>query len=172
MAIRLCVWFWRHHLISDDAAFKKAVGQAVEQAHAGNLVVFGIRPTAPETGYGYLEVAAPGDAPQSLKSFVEKPDRVPLSDILLKAAITGTRGMFCFTTEHISEKLAHASDVWVASEVAFAQAHESNGITRFEEASFIAQPDISIDYAVMEKAEKIALSLPVLVGRMSALGTL
>ena len=81
--------------------------------------------------------------------------------------------MFCFTTEHISENLAmHASDVWVASEVAFAQAHESNGITRFEEASFIAQPDISIDYAVMEKPKNCNCPCRVSVGRMSALGTL
>ena len=54
----------------------------------------------------------------------------------------------------------------------FAQAHESNGITRFEEASFIAQPDISIDYAVMEKAEKIAI-VPASFGWSDvALGTL
>ena len=154
----VCLVLASDHLISDDAAFKKAVGQAVEQAHAGNLVVFGIRPTAPETGYGYLEVDAPGDAPQSLKSFVEKPDRGTAERYLAEGRYYWNTGMFCFTTEHISENLAmHASDVWVASEVAFAQAHESNGITRFEEASFIAQPDISIDYAVMEKAEKIAI---------------
>ena len=48
-------------------------------------------------------------------------------------------------------------DVWAASEVAFAEAQEEAGVTRFLEASFIAQPDISIDYAVMEKAERIAM---------------
>ena len=51
----------------------------------------------------------------------------------------------------------HAKDVWAASEVAFAEAHEDAGVKRFEEESFIAQPDISIDYAVMEKAEKISM---------------
>ena len=56
------------------SAFKKAVGQAVG-GHAGNLVVFGIRPTAPETGYGYLEVDAPGDAPQSLKVLLKARQR-------------------------------------------------------------------------------------------------
>ena len=80
------------HLISDDAAFEEAVGQAAEQAQAGNLVVFGIRPTAPETGYGYLEVAAAGDALQPLKSFVEKPDRATAEQYLsLRSAIIGTQ---------------------------------------------------------------------------------
>ena len=54
----VCLVLAADHLISDDAAFQKAVGSSSEQAQAGNLVVFGIRPTAPETGYGYLEVAA------------------------------------------------------------------------------------------------------------------
>lgn len=56
--------------------------QAAERAQEGNLVVFGIRPTGPETGYGYLEVAAAGDGPQPLKSFVEKPDRATAEQYL------------------------------------------------------------------------------------------
>ena len=54
----VCLVLAADHLISDDAAFEKAVAQAAEQAQEGNLVVFGIRPTAPEIGYGYIEVAA------------------------------------------------------------------------------------------------------------------
>ena len=66
--------------------------------------------------------------------------------------------MFCFTAGAMAKIWkTHASDVWTASETAFAAAQEEAGVTRFEEASFIAQPDISIDYAVMEKAEKIAM---------------
>ena len=154
----VCLVLAADHLISDYAAFKKAAGQAAEQARAGNLVVFGIRPTSPETGYGYLEVAAAGDAAQSLKSFVEKPDSAAAERYLAEGRYYWNTGMFCFTTGMIAENLAeHASDVWAASEVAFAEAQEDKGVTRFEEASFIAQPDISIDYAVMEKAEKIVM---------------
>ena len=80
----VCLVLAADHLISDDAAFGKAVSQAAEQAQAGDLVVFGIRPTAPETGYGYLEVAAAGDGPQALKSFVEKPDRATAEKYLSK----------------------------------------------------------------------------------------
>ena len=146
------------HLISDDAAFEKAVGQASEQAQAGNLVVFGIRPTGPETGYGYLEVAETGDGPQPLKSFVEKPDRATAEQYLAEGRYYWNSGMFCFTAAVMAENMAaHAGHVWTASEAVFAVAKEEAGVTRFEEASFMAQPDISIDYAVMEKAERISM---------------
>jgi mannose-1-phosphate guanylyltransferase/mannose-6-phosphate isomerase len=154
----VCLVLAADHLISDGVAFEKAVGQAAEQAQEGNLVVFGIRPTGPETGYGYLEVAAAGDDPQPLKSFVEKPDRATAEQYLAEGRYYWNSGMFCFTAGVMVENMAmHSSDVWAASEAAFAGANEKAGVTRFEEDSFIAQPDISIDYAVMEKAEKIAM---------------
>jgi mannose-1-phosphate guanylyltransferase / mannose-6-phosphate isomerase len=156
----VCLVLAADHLISDDAAFEKAVGQAAEQAREGNLVVFGIRPTAPETGYGYLEVAAAGDSLQPLKNFVEKPDRAMAEAYLAAGRYYWNSGMFCFTAGVMAENMeTHASDVWAASQTAFAEAQEDAGVTRFEEASFIAQPDISIDYAVMEKAEKIDMVL-------------
>ena len=154
----VCLVLAADHLISDDAAFEKAVAQAAEQAQEGNLVVFGIRPTGPETGYGYLEVAAVGDSPQVLKSFVEKPDRATAEQYLAAGRYYWNSGMFCFSAGVMAENMAtHSSDVWAASEAAFAEAHEETSVTRFEEDSFIAQPDISIDYAVMEKADKIAM---------------
>jgi mannose-1-phosphate guanylyltransferase/mannose-6-phosphate isomerase len=154
----VCLVLAADHLISDDRAFEKAVAQAARQAQEGNLVVFGIRPTGPETGYGYLEVAEIGDGPQPLKSFVEKPDRATAETYLAEGRYYWNSGMFCFTADVMAENMAaHASDVWAASETAFAEANEEAGVTRFDEDSFIAQPDISIDYAVMEKAEKIAM---------------
>ena len=154
----VCLVLAADHLISDDAAFEKAVGQAAEQAQEGNLVVFGVRPTGPETGYGYLEVASAGDGPQPLKSFVEKPDRARAEQYLAEGRYYWNSGMFCFTAGVMAENMeTHARDVWAASEAAFAEANEEAGVTRFEEDSFIAQPDISIDYAVMEKAEKTAM---------------
>ena len=154
----VCLVLAADHLISDDAAFEKAVAQAAEQAQGGSLVVFGIRPTAPETGYGYLEVAATGDIPQALKSFVEKPDRAMAETYLAEGRYYWNSGMFCFTAGVMAKNLAAlAGDVWAASKTAFAEAQEEVGVTRFAEDSFIAQPDISIDYAVMEKAKKIAM---------------
>jgi mannose-1-phosphate guanylyltransferase/mannose-6-phosphate isomerase len=154
----ICLVLAADHLISDDAAFQKAVAQAAEQAQAGNIVVFGIRPTGPETGYGYLEVAAAGDTPQPLQSFVEKPDRVTAEKYLAEGRYYWNSGMFCFAAGVMAENMeTHASDVWAASEAAFADAKNEAGVTRFAEASFITQPDISIDYAVMEKAESISM---------------
>ena len=153
----VCFILAADHLVSGDAAFSRAVGQAAEQAQADNLVVFGIRPTGPEPGYGYLEVAAV-DAPQPLKSFIEKPDRIAAEQYLSEGRYYWNSGMFCFTVNTMARNLAtHAADVWEASAIAFAKACDEVGVTRFEEASFNAQPNISIDNAVMEKAEKIVM---------------
>jgi len=154
----ICLVLAADHLISDHAAFQKAVAQASEQAQAGNLVVFGIRPTGPETGYGYLEVAETGDGPQPLKSFVEKPDRVTAETYLAEGRYYWNSGMFCFTAGVMAKNMAtHAADVWDASAAVFGKVTSERGAVRFDESIFMAQPDISIDYAVMEKAEKIAM---------------
>ena len=154
----VCLVLAADHLISDDAAFQQAVEQASAQAQAGNLVVFGIRPTGPETGYGYLEVDEAGDGVQPLASFVEKPDRTKAEEYLAAGRYYWNSGMFCFTAGVMSENMAaHAGDVWAASEKASANAQEKAGVTRFEETSFLVLPDISIDYAVMEKTKKIAM---------------
>ena len=154
----VCLVLAADHLIFDDAAFEKAVALATAQAQAGNLVVFGIRPTAPETGYGYLEVEATGDGPQALKSFVEKPDRPTAEKYLAEGRHYWNSGMFCFTAGVMAQNMAaHAGDVWQASEVVFAAAQKTADAIRFDETDFMAQPDISIDYAVMEKADKIAM---------------
>ena len=76
------------HLISNKEAFKKAISQAKYEAESGNLVVFGIRPTAPETGYGYLEVADEGSRPQLLKNF-KKPNRLDAEKFLTAGPIIG-----------------------------------------------------------------------------------
>lgn len=156
----VCLVLAADHLISDDAAFEKAVVQAANQAKEGNLVVFGIRPTAPETGYGYLEVAETSNSPQPLQSFIEKPDRATAEKYLAEGRYYWNSGMFCFTAGLMAENIAaHAGDVWLTSEAAFSDAREEANVIRFEEASFIAQPDISIDYAVMEKANKVVMVL-------------
>ena len=102
----VCFVLAADHLISDDVAFEKAVSQAVEKAQAGNLVVLGIRPTAPETGYGYLEVAAAGDNPMPLQSFVEKPDRATAEKYLAEGRYYWNSGMFCFTADVMAENMA------------------------------------------------------------------
>ena len=154
----VCFVLAADHLISGDEAFEKAVSLAAVQAQLGNLVVFGIRPTAPKTDYGYMEVAEAGDTPQNLLSFVEKPDRATAEKYLAEGRYYWNSGMFCFLADVMAENIAeHAGDVWVATEKALERAQVEKRVTRFEEQSFISLPDISIDYAVMEKANKIAM---------------
>jgi mannose-1-phosphate guanylyltransferase/mannose-6-phosphate isomerase len=154
----LCLVLAADHLISDVSGFVSAVDQAVEQAEMGKIVVFGVRPTSPETGYGYLQVAEGGNTPQALQSFIEKPDRIVAEQYLADGCYYWNSGMFCFAADVMAESIAiNAEDVWASSEDAFAKARKDAGITLFEEESFKAQPDISIDYAVMEKSEKIVM---------------
>ena len=154
----VCLVLAADHLISDDAAFQKAVALAGEQASAGNLVVFGIRPSAPETGYGYIEVAAPSEVPQAVKKFVEKPDRETAERYLAAGRYYWNSGMFCFTAHAMAEALAqHTPDVWGSAQHVFAERTSEESVTRFDEAAFMAQPDISIDYAVMEKADNVTI---------------
>ena len=154
----VCLVLAADHLISDNIAFEKAVSQARERALENNLVVFGIRPTAPETGYGYLEVAEIADTPLHLERFVEKPDRGTAEGYLAEGNYYWNSGMFCFKSAVMAENLAtHAADLWSASEDVFSKAIVETNVTRFEEDSFEAQPDISIDHAVMEKADKIVM---------------
>ena len=113
----VCLVLAADHLISDDAAFEGRSPKLQSRRRAGNLVVFGIRPTAPETGYGYLEVAEAGDGPQPLQSFVEKPDRATAEQYLAEGRYYWNSGMFCFTAGVMAENMAaHADDVWAASE--------------------------------------------------------
>ena len=152
----ICLVLAADHLISGDIAFQQAVTHASNQE--GQLVVFGIRPTTPETGYGYLEVSTMSDMPQALQSFVEKPDRATAEAYLADGRYYWNSGMFCFSAGVMAQALAnHAQDVWAAAQSAFAQSTIEADARLFNETSFCAQPDISIDYAVMEKAKNIAM---------------
>ena len=169
----ICFVLAADHLIYDDLEFQKSVVKAIEHANYDNLVVFGIRPTGPETGYGYLEISAQGDGPQPLKRFVEKPDLASAENYFYDKHYYWNSGMFCFSSGVMAENMAtYAGDVWMASKVVFSNAEKVNNITRFDENDFIALPDISIDYAVMEKAKKILWFLLILAGQTLVAGTL
>ncbi|MFN3567049.1 MAG: mannose-1-phosphate guanylyltransferase/mannose-6-phosphate isomerase [Burkholderiaceae bacterium] len=151
------------HLIQDEARFAQAAARAAELARAGRIVLFGIRPTMPETGFGYIECDAPpaGDEPAQVMRFVEKPDAATAAAYLAAGKYLWNSGMFCFTPATILAALgAHAPDVLAAARKAVAQAtHEAKSAQRLEldKASFAQSPDISIDYAVMEKAEGVVV---------------
>ena len=145
------------HLVSDQAAFQSAVAQAGELARLGSLVTFGIRPDGPETGYGYIE--ADGN---TVKSFVEKPSLEKAEAYLASGRYLWNAGMFCFRAGTLLAELAvHAPDVLSCTRRSLAASRKircHNSVQGELDLDLFAQtPDISIDYALMERSAKVAV---------------
>jgi mannose-1-phosphate guanylyltransferase/mannose-6-phosphate isomerase len=146
------------HLITNITAFDAAVRQAKTLANDDLLVLFGIRPTAPETGFGYIETAEKiGEHAHAVHRFVEKPDMQTAIQYLAQGNYVWNSGMFCFKASvilaametHCPALLAATRKVWAASAI--------NGDKVELAAEFSQVESISIDYAVMEKAQNIAV---------------
>lgn len=151
------------HLISDAAAFSAAVAAAVALAAKGEIVTFGIKPDAPETGYGYIE--ADGNR---VVRFVEKPALETAKQYLAAGQYLWNSGMFCFAAgAMLREMEAHCPDVLQATRACLdaSQKVQGKGITQTELHGdlFATAPDISIDYAVMEKSTRVAV-VPCAIG--------
>jgi mannose-1-phosphate guanylyltransferase / mannose-6-phosphate isomerase len=145
------------HLIADERAFAAAVAQALQLARSGRLVTFGIRPTAPETGYGYIEAEG-----TDVLRFVEKPSAEAARGYFESGRFLWNSGMFCFTAGAILEEMReHCGELVAAVErcVAASQPAQAEGTTRLEldPKSFAAVPDTSIDYAVMERSRRVSV---------------
>ena len=123
-------------------------------------MTFGIQPTAPETGYGYIESGATlaGTPGYKVARFVEKPDLATAQDYLASGRFTWNSGMFCFTAGSMLAALQdYSPEVLTAVEQTFdATAFDKDPVV-LDAATFAAVPDISIDYAVMERADKVAV---------------
>lgn len=151
------------HLIQDDARFAAAVQAAVKLSSQGWLVTFGIQPEYPETGFGYIEAGKAIDQSSGLKvtRFVEKPDLQTAKGYVAAGNYFWNSGMFCFQVGTVLEEFArHAPDVLEAAVLAkqasrFTQAPGHRCLTVDAEA-FGKVPDISIDYALMERSAKVA----------------
>ena len=150
------------HVIPDAAQFRDVVAAATPAANAGQLVTFGIRPDRAETGYGWLELSQPtddfGPVPQTLKSFVEKPDREKAESLLAGGMHLWNAGIFLFSTTTILEAFAkHAPEVLEITRAAFEAAEKDLSFTRLDADEWDKLPDISIDYAVMERADNLTV---------------
>ena len=145
------------HLITDQAAFALAVEKATQLAAQGKLVTFGIRPEAPETGYGYIEAEG-----NSVIRFVEKPSLEKAREYVNSGRYLWNSGMFCFAAgTMLREMEKHCPAILAAMRTCMAQSRiaEGNGFTRIElnPETFEQVPDDSIDYAVMEKSGNVAV---------------
>ncbi len=144
------------HLITDTPAFHQAVKRAEAAARNGALVLFGIRPTGPETGFGYIEMGESiGAHAFAVRRFVEKPDQETAAGYLASGNYVWNSGMFCFQASTILAALRTCSPtLMAAAEAVWQQAQTSGDRVDLPEA-FGALDSISIDYAVMEKASAI-----------------
>lgn len=152
------------HLIHDLAGFKAATEHAVQLAEQGYLVTYGVPPTAPETGFGYIEAGAALDELGGcrVQRFVEKPDSVTAQEYLDSGRFLWNSGMFCFTAGSLIRELqAHAPDLLEQARACIEQsplqATAGGPMQELHGASFAALPDISIDYAVMERSSRVAV---------------
>lgn len=155
------------HFIADDAAFRTAIAQAAAAAQAGALVTFGIAPSRPETGYGYIRRGAPlQEAPGcfAVARFVEKPDLTTAEGYLREGSYSWNSGMFLFKAARLIEELErHAPAVLSATRAALAAGSADPDFIRLDRDRFGEAPSISLDHAVMEKTDRAAV-LPVDIG--------
>jgi mannose-1-phosphate guanylyltransferase len=150
------------HLIRDQRSFAAAIACAVTHAAKGALVTFGITPTHPETGFGYIEcgelvMAADRERPATFRArrFVEKPPLLVAREYLAAGNYVWNSGLFAFTPKAIIGALERHAPGVLASTRPIAQALAATGrsdMLEIDAAQFAAVPDISIDYAVMESA--------------------
>ncbi|MEZ5652435.1 MAG: mannose-1-phosphate guanylyltransferase/mannose-6-phosphate isomerase [Burkholderiaceae bacterium] len=151
------------HLIPDETAFRAAAREAARLAASGDLVLFGIQPTAPESGFGYIELGeGHAEGGFAVRRFIEKPDVARATEFLAAGNFVWNSGMFCFKASSILAAMdAHAPEVLRAARAVYAQARRSDAAgdreIRFQPEAFTSLPDVSIDYAVMEHARNIRL---------------
>jgi mannose-1-phosphate guanylyltransferase/mannose-6-phosphate isomerase len=149
------------HVITDSAAFLVAITTAAAAASEGRLVTFGITPTGPETGYGYISsgAAIPGKPGAfEVARFVEKPDLATAQGYLAAGGWSWNSGMFLFPVAQFWAELEqHAPAVASAAAAALARSARDLDFVRLDAESFAASPSISVDYAVMEKTRRAAV---------------
>jgi mannose-1-phosphate guanylyltransferase len=135
------------HIIDGTQEYAEAINQAIEKASKGFIVTFGIIPTKPETGYGYIE--RKGD---DVVSFREKPNKTTATDFINKGNFLWNSGMFCFKASVLLEELkVFSPEVYEKSKAAW----DKNEKGHLDLDLSLEIPSISIDYAVMERSKKI-----------------
>ncbi|MBK8630155.1 MAG: NTP transferase domain-containing protein [Sphingomonadales bacterium] len=152
-------------VIADVDAFHRAIALAMPLVEQGWLVTFGITPDKPETGYGYIQVGeALRPGVHQVARFIEKPDRVRAEAMLAQGGHAWNGGIFLFRADAFLSALgAHAPEMLEAVTRAMDQAERAGNRILPDSAAFAGSPSDSIDYAVMEKAGRVAV-VPVAMG--------
>lgn len=147
------------HAIADLPAFSRALEAATEAATAGYLVTFGISPSSPETGYGYIKMGDKiTDDASRVAEFKEKPDEATAAAYVASGDYVWNSGMFLFSASLYLEELSlHAPDIAEASRKAFETATRAGSVISLGAQAFEATRSESIDYAVMEPTDRAAV---------------
>ncbi|WP_340251805.1 mannose-1-phosphate guanylyltransferase/mannose-6-phosphate isomerase [Roseobacter sp. HKCC-CH-9208] len=147
------------HVVSDPAAFRDAVKAALPSALSGNIVTFGIRPDRPETGYGYLELEEKDvEVCAPLKRFVEKPDLADAEAMLAAGTYLWNAGIFLFRADTILEAFQkYEPNMVTHAEAAIRNSKQDLGFLRLDPEAWSRLNSISIDYAIMEKADNLSV---------------
>jgi len=154
------------HYIGDVPAFWDYIKSGSASALAGNIVTFGIRPTHPETGYGYIQAGdASGDGSRAIVEFVEKPDLETAKTYLANGSYFWNAGIFLFKPDVIVAAFSdHALDILEDVKIAVKEARTVDNLLFLDGVSFDKCRSESFDYAIMEKASNISLVGPVDIG--------
>ena len=153
------------HIIDDVPAFHVAIEQGAQLARDGWIVTFGIAPNCPDTGFGYIASGmAIGDTGFAVERFVEKPRLDVAKAMIAAGGYSWNAGIFLFRAGAMRDAMrVHCPDILAAAEDALANGAD-DGTARYADlASFEAAPAVSIDYAVMEKHDRVAV-IPVSMG--------
>lgn len=153
------------HLIQDERAFADSVAKAVKLAVDGHLVTFGIVPNAPETGFGYIKASEIIGSGYRVEAFVEKPNLATAQRYVESGGYFWNSGMFCFAASEFLKQLDVCAPAvseqcvvcWQAMEMDTRQTNSADAMLEIPEQLFIKVPDISIDYAVMERSDRVAV---------------
>lgn len=147
-------------IIQDVAAFHRAIDKASVPVSDGWLATFGIAATAPETGYGYIQRGGTiSDGVQQVARFVEKPDAARAAEMVAAGDYSWNGGIFLFRARDFLEALGRFEPTMLdAAKTSMQKAARDGAFVRPDERAFASSPSNSIDYAVMERAEKVAVA--------------
>lgn len=149
------------HAVADAPALHRALAVAADAAREGHFVTFGMRPSAPETGYGYIErgdALAGIEGAYAVARFLEKPDAATAARLVQTGRHLWNSGMFVFTAATMLGELErHAPEVLAAVRGAVAGRTRDLDFIRLAAEPFAAAPNISLDYAVAERTERAAV---------------
>ncbi len=146
------------HVIDDQQAFEQALAPAITAAEQGEMVLFGIPASRPETGYGYIKAAPDAVLPEGVlrvQRFIEKPDEARAREFVAAADYHWNSGMFLFRASRFLEELKqHDADIYDTCLLALERSQHEDEVINIDAATFECCPDNSIDYAVMEKTSR------------------